>query len=131
MNRKGYVLLELIISMVFIFIVLINVISLSLDLSKKMNSIYKHNNIINNINIISNDIGYDLYNNNSIDCNNLEINNKKVEIINNKLVYGTKEYNTKHIKFNNIVCSDFNGYYKFTIKYNNNESVELYSLKKV
>ena len=133
MKNNGYVLFELIISSVIVFIVLINITNMTLTLTKKMNNIYINNNINAQIDLISNKIGYDLYDNSgksNINCTYKTINGKQLKISNNNLIYGTTTYSNKNIKFNNVSCESKTGYYKIKIEYND-ENIELYSLKKV
>ena len=147
-NNHGYVLLELIISMTIIFVIIIQFITLTLDMYKKNIEITKENNLNNNIYTLYREIGYDFinYNVKSIKKinneyvieyyrNNKSITNiKKLNFSDNKIIYSEDNYNNINVYTYKLV-SDKNikinsnkskmeldkGYLKLTLNINNND----------
>ena len=62
MNNKGYVLLELIMSISMVFIIMLQLFSITLDMYKKTIILSNQNNLENNIYNLYREIGYDFIN---------------------------------------------------------------------
>lgn len=132
-NKNGYALFELVVSLSFVFIVIVNILNVTILLSKKVTNIYSSNNINNTINLVSNNIGEDLYSNIgdvSCDAGSVIIDEKEITIDDGILKYDGNEYKNKNIKFNSVSCEEKDGYYKVNINYND-DVINLYSLKNV
>lgn len=133
MKKNGYILFELVASMAFVLIMIVNILNVTIVFSKKMSSIYKDNNIYNTINIVSNNIATDLYTNvENVSCigEEVSINGEIPRVNNKKLEYKGKIYENKNIEFKSIKCSEKDGYYQVNIEYNE-DVINLFSLKKV
>lgn len=147
-KNKGYVLLELVISMSIIFIIILQFINLSLDMYEKNIELSKENEVETNIYNLYREIGYDFINYNiesitksgnvytfnyyrdNVDNKNI----KKLNFSNNKIIYSETNWRGNNIytyeldsdKNINIDSSKSsltqeNGFIKLTININNKD----------
>ena len=147
-KNKGYVLLELVISMSIIFIIILQFINLTLDMYEKNIELSKENEVETNIYNLYREIGYDFINYNiesitksgnvytfnyyrdNVDNKNI----KKLNFSNNKIIYSETNWRGNNIytyeldsdKNINIDSSKSsltqeNGFIKLTININNKD----------
>lgn len=132
MNKRGYILFELVASMGFILIVFVNLTEITINLTKKMTEIYKESNIKNTINLVTDKIGYDFYSRYS--CSSagsfVYVGGKLARVQSGKLIYNSATYGNDNVKFESIKCEEKNSYYKLIISYNSDQTINLYSIKK-
>ena len=74
-NNKGYVLMELVISMSIIFVIILQFVTLTLDMYSKNVELARENNLENNIYNLYKEIGYDFINYN-IESISKSVNNE-------------------------------------------------------
>ena len=114
-NNKGYVLMELVISMSIIFVIILQFVTLTLDMYSKNVELARENNLENNIYNLYKEIGYDFINYNiqtiSGNANNgytityyrvnpddeEDIHVKKLNFSNNTIIYSEDAWNGKNI----------------------------------
>ena len=120
-NKNGYVLLELIVNMVIIFLLMLSFINLTLDMYEKNTELIIEKDLNNNIYNLYKEIGYDFlnYNIKSIDKagdvytfiyyrNNTSLTNiKTLDFSNNKIIYSEENFNGKNV-YTYILESDDN-----------------------
>ncbi len=114
-NNKGYVLMELVISMSIIFVIILQFVTLTLDMYSKNVELARENNLENNIYNLYKEIGYDFINYN-IESISKSVNNeytikyyrvnpdddddkhiKTLNFSNNTIVYSENSWNGKNI----------------------------------
>ena len=143
MDKRGYVLLELIASLSFMFILILNAFSLLIVVQNQTDKIYQNYSIQNRLNLISSRIGSDFYKNKiiykKIEDNNYELklqNNdneitKIIKIDNNKLIYGGNKYSSSKLNFEKIEITELENIkncIKITITYNKNKTISIFNM---
>lgn len=155
-NDKGYVLFELIISMSVTFVIMLQFVSLTLDIYKKNIDLSKQNNLENNIYNLYNEVGYDFLNYNidtitKLDDNKykfifyrndkgktltktLDFDDNKIiynELYSDKILYNYELNSDDNIKIdsNKSKLEKINDFIKLTLSINNKDYEFIYSNK--
>lgn len=144
MKKNGYILLELIVSISFLFIILINTISIINVINNKIRNTYQYYIMQNKIDTISSILGKDLYEYNVVyekeedNKYNLTLTRgsesytKILTLNDDNIVYGGKIYKKNdYTKFNKIQINemtDMDNGVIITITYNTDKTLKLYGL---
>lgn len=144
MNKRGFTIVELILSFGMISLITINALVMLTSLVKRNNEIYQKISKNNKINQVYSTIGLDFYRNNIKYTNNGSNNytlqyytldknskfNSFIKIVNNNIVYGSTKtiYSNKYIKFNSVEINEIESGLNLSITYNDDKHINIYSV---